>query len=254
MIKFFRLIRKSLLEQNKMGKYFKYAIGEILLVVIGILIALQINNWNETRKGRIEEKKILASLLEDFRETQENLEASLKWHPRDLNRLDSIVNYFGFDQEEVTPNMKQKLRSTGFVYTKIVQERLVGLLSSENFQLISNDSLKKRLTTYPSTIEVFKEVELDVKNIVFMQHRPKLAEYVSFTDLSWIRKNQEKYPNLKTFNPKLDYKDLLGDHDFQNIIVDEIFLVRDAKSSAEDLLVQTIEIAEIIEQELKTRN
>jgi hypothetical protein len=47
MIKFFRHIRRSLLEQNKMGKYFKYAIGEILLVVIGILIALSINNWND---------------------------------------------------------------------------------------------------------------------------------------------------------------------------------------------------------------
>jgi len=50
MIKFFRKIRQNLLMENKTGKYFKYAIGEIILVVIGILIALQINNWNETRK------------------------------------------------------------------------------------------------------------------------------------------------------------------------------------------------------------
>ena len=49
MIKFFRHIRKSLLMENKTSKYFKYAIGEILLVVIGILIALQINNWNQKR-------------------------------------------------------------------------------------------------------------------------------------------------------------------------------------------------------------
>ncbi|MCB0461581.1 MAG: DUF6090 family protein [Flavobacteriaceae bacterium] len=55
MIKFFRHIRKSLLMENKTGKYFKYAIGEIVLVVIGILIALSINNWNEKRKT--EEKK-----------------------------------------------------------------------------------------------------------------------------------------------------------------------------------------------------
>ncbi len=50
MIKFFRHIRRSLINQNKMGKYFKYAIGEIILVVIGIMIALQANNWNEKRK------------------------------------------------------------------------------------------------------------------------------------------------------------------------------------------------------------
>ena len=55
MIKFFRKIRYNLMEQNKTGNYFKYAIGEIVLVVIGILIALQINNWNENRKANIEE-------------------------------------------------------------------------------------------------------------------------------------------------------------------------------------------------------
>lgn len=53
MIKFFRKIRYSLMSENKTGKYFKYAIGEIVLVVIGILIALQINNWNESRKNAI---------------------------------------------------------------------------------------------------------------------------------------------------------------------------------------------------------
>ena len=63
MIKFFRRIRFDLMEKNKTGKpalsarkYFKYAIGEIILVVIGILIALQINNWNEWRKDRIMER------------------------------------------------------------------------------------------------------------------------------------------------------------------------------------------------------
>ena len=50
MIKFFRHIRKNLLMENKNSKYFKYEIGEIILVVIGILIALQINTWNENKK------------------------------------------------------------------------------------------------------------------------------------------------------------------------------------------------------------
>ena len=51
MIKLFRNIRKNLLAEGKTTKYFKYAIGEIILVVIGILIALQINNWNETKQA-----------------------------------------------------------------------------------------------------------------------------------------------------------------------------------------------------------
>jgi len=66
MIRIFRHIRKKLIEQDNVRKYLLYAIGEILLVVIGILIALQVNNWNEERKAKIEEEIILSSLLEDL--------------------------------------------------------------------------------------------------------------------------------------------------------------------------------------------
>ncbi|NCQ59013.1 MAG: hypothetical protein GW794_14435, partial [Flavobacteriales bacterium] len=62
MIKFFRKIRQKMLKENKFSKYLLYAIGEIILVVIGILIALQINNWNENRKNSNEEIAILQSL------------------------------------------------------------------------------------------------------------------------------------------------------------------------------------------------
>tara|TARA_R110002051_G_scaffold313163_1_gene388977 strand:- start:8492 stop:8884 length:393 start_codon:yes stop_codon:yes gene_type:complete len=70
MIKFFRKIRQNLLSEGKTGKYLKYAIGEIVLVVIGILVALQINNWNQTRLNRSFEvtmlKEIKSSLEQDF--------------------------------------------------------------------------------------------------------------------------------------------------------------------------------------------
>ena len=66
MIKFFRNIRKNLLSEGKTSKYLKYAIGEIVLVVIGILIALQINNWNENRKTRVKENVIVKSLYDEF--------------------------------------------------------------------------------------------------------------------------------------------------------------------------------------------
>ncbi|MCA0133814.1 DUF6090 family protein [Winogradskyella alexanderae] len=73
MIKFFRKIRQDLLMENKTGKYFKYAIGEIILVVIGILIALQINNWNENRKLQHEINTYLNQKLENLKEDRYRL-------------------------------------------------------------------------------------------------------------------------------------------------------------------------------------
>ncbi|MFC4720958.1 DUF6090 family protein [Geojedonia litorea] len=253
MIKFFRRIRQRLLTENKFSKYLLYAIGEIVLVVIGILIALQINNWNEIRKSRIEETKILKALLEDFRETQTNLEASLVEYPKDLNHLDTLVNYFGYDKGLLTQQMKHKLRGTGYINTKIVQERLIGLLRSESFQLISNDELKKLLTTYPSAIEEFKQSELDAKNVVLEVHRPLIAKYISYTDLFFIRGNPEKYPNIEERAIKSDYEGLLKDRDFQNVIVDEMWHVGKMKNEAEKMLMHTKIIAELIKKELITQ-
>ena len=66
MITFFRRFRQRLLSENKFSKYLLYAIGEIILVVIGILIALQINNANEDRKARLQEIKYLKNLQVDI--------------------------------------------------------------------------------------------------------------------------------------------------------------------------------------------
>ena len=66
MIQFFRKIRRELLSKNLMGKYFKYAIGEILLVVIGILIALQINTWNVQRINQNKEQDLLLELKDEY--------------------------------------------------------------------------------------------------------------------------------------------------------------------------------------------
>jgi hypothetical protein len=79
MIKFFRRIRHRLLSENKFSKYLIYAVGEIVLVVIGILIALQINNWNENKKLILIEK-----------ESYENLLSSLR---KDSLELINIVDY-----------------------------------------------------------------------------------------------------------------------------------------------------------------
>ena len=67
MIKFFRNFRRRLLSDNKISKYLVYAIGEIFLVVVGILIALQVNNWNIQRKTELKADELSENLLEELR-------------------------------------------------------------------------------------------------------------------------------------------------------------------------------------------
>ena len=71
MVPIFKHIRQKLLNQNRVTRYLVYAIGEIFLVVIGILIALQVNNWNETRKISSQKKVLLENLQQDFEENQD---------------------------------------------------------------------------------------------------------------------------------------------------------------------------------------
>ena len=79
MIKFFRKIRQETLTENKFGKYLAYAIGEIVLVVIAILIALAINNWNESKKEKVLEKKVLIELKKSLENNyNEMLQDSLR--------------------------------------------------------------------------------------------------------------------------------------------------------------------------------
>lgn len=71
----------------------KYAIGEIVLVVVGILIALSINNWNELKKERVKEKKILASLYEDFKFNIKSLDDALNIYPEMEERSIRVLGY-----------------------------------------------------------------------------------------------------------------------------------------------------------------
>ena len=115
MLKFFRKIRQNLLMENKTGKYFKYAIGEIILVVIGILIALQINNWNEARKDTAEEQKILLNLNTEFKTNLIKLDSSILGIERSLKGMDSILNIMN-----KTISFDENPKTLDFLFSKMI--------------------------------------------------------------------------------------------------------------------------------------
>ena len=109
MIKFFRKIRQKLLTENKFSKYLLYAIGEIVLVVIGILIALQINNWNETQKDQHELTNILQNIAMEMRVDALNLKDNLEYAKEENNRIKTFLNnkdYSGFTRDSLQKSLQ----------------------------------------------------------------------------------------------------------------------------------------------------
>jgi hypothetical protein len=146
MIKFFRHIRRSLINQNNMGKYFKYAIGEILLVVIGILIALSINNWNESNKRTAQEIEILKEIKHELEDALEEYSNDVEDHERNLNSTKIIRNTMLYNKEY------NDSLNAHFLYmiddeTLTLKQSAFESLKSIGLEIISNDSIRQDITT-----------------------------------------------------------------------------------------------------------
>ena len=182
MIKFFRHIRQRLLSENKFSKYLLYAIGEIVLVVIGILIALQINNWNEERKEFRKSKALLEEFRRDLaRDTAEsNLVAGklvrrLKMETWALNKisydpshLDSLklVFYSPYYQLSMTARTFNKLQNsenpnlTGF---EELQNQLTKYYTDTKYLLDAYNEEEKHFALYSEINQVIRQkTEIDL--------------------------------------------------------------------------------------------
>ena len=146
MIKFFRKIRYDLMEKNKTGKYLKYAIGEIALVVIGILIALQINNWNENKKSNTFENEILTQIQTNLKQDKLNLEIILKNYGNAIKSSNKIL------KSEVSEKSKDSIHI--WLGAVIQFDRFQPLtnayevLKSNGLDKVSNKKLRFLLGTY----------------------------------------------------------------------------------------------------------
>jgi len=170
MIKFFRRIRQSLLSENKISKYFLYAIGEIILVVIGILFALQINNWNETRKAKINEKLNLTQLFEDFNSNKTQIKHYKKDYDLNEKFIDVLLRFTGPEVQLPNPKVFDSIESFWFptaelLYTK--PETTAGL----NLSQISSNTLKKHISTFPLAYAKYEKFETEIEKLTIAQRK-----------------------------------------------------------------------------------
>lgn len=189
MFRFFRHIRLDLLEKNKTGRYLKYAIGEVILVVIGILIALQINNWNENRKLQIAQNTLLVNFYE-------NLAADsiiLQNHKRIMsNIIETQKQLHAFRKQLLGPeeiNNPQNIRNSFRNYS-ITQSNHPDIATK-----IVNESLKEQIRDYYRLLAFLENAYGQYDNVVKESVRPYLANNLALNpDFLFDNQNQLDKP------------------------------------------------------------
>lgn len=244
MLRFFRTIRKSLMEQNKTRTYLLYAVGEIFLVVIGILIALQVSNWNQERIERNqltiyyerihEELSDQVSYLKDRRTSVEGLidltlrsiEIYKTNHPDSLYKLESTIGAIG---TAWTPN-----------YDFPILEEFIG---SEYFSKVRDLEIKESLRDFKANIysgEIYSQFTIS-------QYQTVIEPYI-IKNFNYQNSAMPRYQEfLIKGGPQTNYSKFLNDLEFWNILslkYENMNLSRNSILRVEDSMNELIKVLE----------
>jgi hypothetical protein len=162
MIKFFRKIRQNLLSEGKTGKYLKYAIGEIVLVVIGILIALSINNWNEQRKTNKREQNLLSALKQEFIHNQRELQTVIEINRNNIEGAGEFASILSPKETMLSDLEIAKYWDKAFRQEAIFRPSLGVLneaISSGNLSIIKNTELRNMLSSFDAELQQLRKQE-----------------------------------------------------------------------------------------------
>lgn len=261
MIKFFRKIRQDLLTKGKAGKYIKYAIGEIILVVIGILIALSINNWNEQRKDKVKEQIVLKQLQEIYQSNLFQLEEKMATREKMLISAVQLLNAFdeptGIIRDSVIEDLATVRNDPTFDPIQSDISR------SDNLRLIRNDKLKRLLSNWSSDVVGVLEIEKIWTKLVYEQYMPILSElglgrdvnnsFMNDSEHYWLLdKNTNSYKiEIGTSKLSVTIHEILTNGKVESMISESLVINKAANLQSEALRLRMLEILKLIEDGMK---
>ena len=256
MLRFFRQIRQRLLPiaigtDNKFSKYLLYAVGEILLVVIGILIALQIDNWNNERIEASREQTILKNLRVDFKNNISNVSAiynrSLEAYQASVKLLeiikdDNVVN--PSEIELLVDDIINKIQSLD-----IITGSLDELFNTGSLHLISDPILRKQLSNWSF---YYSDTEDDIviyRDYLFSFFIPSLTEKVRLRNMSVPSFFEEELDleNISRSNFEPDYQNSIRTIEFENQVYNNTLnymYVLNSYKVFQNYLEETLELIE----------
>jgi type II secretory pathway pseudopilin PulG len=246
---------------NKTGKYIKYALGEILLVMIGILLALQVNNWNEQRNDRKREQVVLKQLQEDFQANLMQLEEKMETREKILISALELLTAFDDPAEANRDSVIKNLANTFHdpTYDPIQND----LTSSDNLILIRNNRLKRLLSNLSSDVVGVIEIEQTWTKSVNGEFgmilselglgRDVLNSFMNDSNHRWLLDNNEESYKIEIGTSKLGapLNEVLTNRKLEGILGSAITLNKAANLQSEALHNRIQEILDLIQSEIK---
>ncbi len=254
MLKFFRTIRQKLIEEDKLRTYFLYAAGEILLVVVGILIALQVNNWNEGRKAFDQEQSTLISLnqeVENNHTITNNCHKDIQLMMNSADKIRSLISPAFPDIAADTLNTW--LGITGvtmrcFIVTDIMDE----LQSSGNLKIIRNVELRRQIGSWLSTYEDLRKEEQEWEREFSREYIPFTNKWIAWDDVDYMFNKEDPAYFEKRFN--IDPRPILQEFEFSNVFSIHYWRMRRIRNRITNLRIETIKLSELINTNIAGQN
>ena len=244
MFKFFRHIRQQLIIKNTMATYLKYAIGEIVLVVIGILIALQINNWNEQRKANQNESDLYSRILVDMKIDENRIDEHISYYKKDISFLNTVFE-------------ETKGRANDYPiedFSSMRAARIFNLIIRANYSKVTSEIKHRQVL---DSIDNYLRLEQHVHDAFQMiydfkeeQLKPYLARH-GINDTEQLFNNRELgYYQLRE-TPIFSYSKLkqeYGSEELDQLLFDLGIRASWAKTALEDLLISNLNLQVLLDQ------
>lgn len=240
MFKFFRRIRQRLLFNGMLRKYLFYALGEILLVMFGILLAFQVNSWNEGRKRDIQEINLLLELKENLNEDIVDIDENVSFHRRAQHSAEYITDVINENrpyQDSLDFHFTNVLVVPMFLPTTTAYTNL----KQNGTKLIRNDSLRYRI------IELYEKKHVFINEWIGNQRTNMYDDVHDF-----YRKNFSDFAYFGKTHPD-NYEDLLLNNEYKNYLNQQVYFSKYSEFLYNNCKDSTLDIINMIDKEVKKR-
>ncbi len=246
MFKFFRQIRHNLLAEGKITKYLKYAIGEIVLVVLGILIALSLNNWNQNRIENQVEKRLLKELFENLSLNENVLEASIQEEYKSITSIEAVLKVL----ENKLPyhdSMDYHFGRAEYSDDVVLSSTAFRSIESRGFDIVSSDRLRKSIITlFDSDYGFLFAQTIRLEDLFW----PTAVLPMSHKHFRRISMKDDVFSDEFGLFP-VDYNALLDDQQYHNIMKDRGHFRYQGAELKKNVLKKTVRLKNQIKDYLK---